>query len=101
MKGVITLIAETVTVNALRIEETTETRSDVYADIDSISQSEYFAAQDADLNPEYRFRVFFADYHGEKLVEFEGERFSVYRTFRSSDRVELYTERKAGTYGGE
>lgn len=96
MKGSIVLIAETVTVNALRIEEVTETRREVLAEIESISQSEYFAAQDSDLNPEYRFRVFFADYNGEKIVEFEGERFAVYRTFRNFDRVELYTERKVG-----
>lgn len=96
MKGSIVLIAETVTVNALRIEEVTETRREVLAEIESISQSEYFSAQDSDLNPEYRFRVFFADYNGEKIVEFEGERFAVYRTFRNFDRVELYTERKVG-----
>lgn len=96
MKGSIVLIAETVTVNALRIEEVAETRREVLAEIESISQSEYFAAQDSDLNPEYRFRVFFADYNGEKIVEFEGERFAVYRTFRNFDRVELYTERKVG-----
>lgn len=96
MKGSIVLIAETVTVNTLRIEEVTETRREVLAEIESISQSEYFAAQDSDLNPEYRFRVFFADYNGEKIVEFEGERFAVYRTFRNFDRVELYTERKVG-----
>ena len=99
MKGSIVLIAENVTVNALRIEEVAETRREVLAEIESISQSEYFAAQDSDLNPEYRFRVFFADYSGEKIVEFEGERFAVYRTFRNFDRVELYTERKVGADG--
>ena len=99
MKGSIVLIAETVTVNELRIEEVAETRREVLAEIESISQSEYFAAQDSDLNPEYRFRVFFADYGGEKIVEFEGERFAVYRTFRNFDRIELYTERKVGADG--
>lgn len=96
MKGTIDLITETVTVDALRMETVAETSRTVFAEIDSISQSEFFAAADADLKPEYRFTVFFADYNGEKLCEFDGDRFAIYRTFRNSDRVELYAERRVG-----
>ena len=96
MKGTIDLIKEVVTVDNLRMETVTETTRTVFAEIDSISQSEFFAAADADLKPEYRFTVFFADYEGEKLCEFEGDRFAIYRTLRNSDRVELYAERRAG-----
>lgn len=99
MKGTIDLIAETVTIDALRMESVAETSRTVFAEIESISQSEFFAAADADLRPEYRFKVFYADYEGEKICEFEGERYAIYRTYRNSDRVELYAERRAGRDG--
>ena len=36
-------------------------------------------------------------YEGEEIVEFEGTRYGVYRTYRGrDDTIELYLERKAG-----
>ena len=96
MTGVIKLIKETVSVDSLRMETVTETERTVFCEIDSVSQTEFFAAQDADLKPEYRFTVFFGDYEGEKIVKYEGERYGVYRTYRAGDYMELYAERKAG-----
>jgi hypothetical protein len=47
------------------------------------------------------FRVFFADYEGERLLEYNGKRYGIYRTYNNgSDEVELYAERKGGTNGG-
>jgi SPP1 family predicted phage head-tail adaptor len=75
-----------------------ETAKQVYCQVHSVSQKEFFEGGRNGLNPEYKFTVFFADYNNEPIVEYNGERFSVYRTFLSrTDKLELYVERKGGT----
>ena len=96
MKDVITLITQTITTDKYGNEEATETERTVYCEVDSISQTEFYAAANTELNPEYRFTIFFGDYEGESLVKFNGARYSVYRTYRTGDDLELYTERKIG-----
>ena len=96
MYDVVKLITQTVTVDSLRMEVYTETKNTVFAEVESISQAEFFAARNADLKPDFRFKIFFGDYHGEKLLEYQGDRYGIYRTFRNGDRMELYAERKAG-----
>ena len=69
--------------------------------VDSVTRSEFFDAGRNGLNPEFVFRVFFADYEDERLLEYNGNRYGIYRTYNNgSDEVELYAERKGGTNGG-
>lgn len=96
MTDVITLITQTITIDKYGNEVATETERTVYCEVDSISQTEFYAAANTELNPEYRFTIFFGDYEGESLVKFNGARYSVYRTYRTGDDLELYTERKIG-----
>lgn len=96
MTDVITLITQTITTDKYGNEVATETERTVYCEVDSISQTEFYAAANTELNPEYRFTIFFGDYEGEDLVLFNGARYSVYRTYRTGDDLELYTERKIG-----
>ncbi|MBR2554497.1 MAG: phage head closure protein [Aeriscardovia sp.] len=96
MTDVISLITQTLTTDKYGNEVATETERTVYCEVDSISQTEFYAAANTELNPEYRFTIFFGDYEGESLVKFNGARYSVYRTYRTGDDLELYTERKIG-----
>ena len=96
MRDVLTLIAQTVTPDKNGIETITEAEKVVYCDVDSISQSEFYAAADTELNPEYRFTIFFGDYNGQRVVKFHGNRYAIYRTYRDGDNLELYAERKIG-----
>ena len=96
MTDVITLITQTITTDKYGNEVATETERTVYCEVDSISQTEFYAAANTELNPEYRFTIFFGDYEGESLVKFNGARYSVYRTYRTGDDLELYAERKIG-----
>ena len=96
MTDVITLITQTITTDKYGNEVATETERTVYCEVGSISQTEFYAAANTELNPEYRFTIFFGDYEGESLVKFNGARYSVYRTYRTGDDLELYTERKIG-----
>ena len=68
--------------------------------VDSVTRSEFFDAGRNGLNPEFVFRMFFADYEGESILEYNGNRYGIYRTYNNaSDEVELYAERKGGTNG--
>lgn len=45
--------------------------------------------------------MFAFDYNGEDIVEIDGNRYSVYRTYRAkADEIELYLEKKAGSENG-
>ena len=97
MTDVITLIARSVTVDAYGVEQVTETSRQIFCEVNSIQQSEFYAAADTELNPEYRFTVFFGDYEGESVLTYNSVRYSIYRTYRTGDDLELYAERKIGT----
>lgn len=96
MTDVITLVAQTITTDKYGNEVATETEKTVFCEVDSISQTEFYAAANTELNPEYKFTIFFGDYEGEEVVVFNGARYSVYRTYRTGDNLELYAERKIG-----
>lgn len=75
----------------------TETPRTVYCDIRSITRAEWAAAGEQGLRPELEIVMFGPDYQGEKIVELDGVRYGVYRTFFGrDDSIELYLERKAG-----
>lgn len=97
---VIELVTLTRTQDAYGIWRATESSKQIFCQVDSVSQSEFFEAGRNGLNPEYRFTVFFGDYADEPIVIYKGNRYSVYRTYlRRDDRLELYVERKGGTNG--
>lgn len=76
----------------------TETRTDVFCQVNSVTQREFFEGGRNGLNPEYVFTVFFADYDDQPIIEYRGLRYSVYRTYRRrDDTIELYVQRKGGS----
>lgn len=97
---VIDLIAVTQTQDEFGVWRTTEKARQIYCQVDSVTASEFFEGGRNGLNPEFRFRVFNADYEGEPIIEYNKQRYSVYRTYlRRDDTLELYVERKGGTNG--
>ena len=96
MTDVITLISQEITFDDYGNEEATDTENTVFCEVASITQTEFYAAADTQLNPEFRFTVFFGDYNGEQIVIYNGVRYSIYRTYRTGDDLELYVERKIG-----
>ena len=96
MTDVLALVTQTITIDKYGNEVATETEKNVFCEVDSISQTEFYAAANTELNPEYKFTIFFGDYDGEEVVVFNGDRYSVYRTYRTGDNLELYAERKIG-----
>lgn len=68
-----------------------ESKSTVFCNKRSISQGEYYKAQQAGKQVEAKVEVHTVDYAGEVLVEFEGKRYSVLKTYEpdDSDVIEL------------
>lgn len=97
---VITLVAVAKTQNAYGVWEETKTSRDVFCQIDSVTRAEFFEGGRNGLNPEFRVKMFFGDYNGERDVIYNGKPYSVYRTFKArTDEIELYVERKGGSNG--
>lgn len=77
---------------------TKRTEKQVFVQVDSISMNEFYEAGRNGLNPQYRFRMFAGDYEGERICEYKGNPYAIYRTFmRDDDTLELYVERQGGT----
>lgn len=97
---VITLIAEVSVQDDNGVWKATEKTQDVFCQVSSVTRDEFFEAGRNGLNPDYRFTVFGPDYDGQKVVEYKGMRYGVYRTYQArTDELELYVERKGGTNG--
>jgi len=97
---VIKLITQTRSKNTLGVYETTLAYKQVYCNVSSVSQSEFFDGGRSGLKPAFRMSLFFGDYNGEEMLEYKGQTYSIYRTYlRGTDIIELYVERKGGSNG--
>lgn len=91
----ITLITETVPEEPTNengfFNPPVENTNTVFCNKRSISQGEYYKAQQAGKQVEAKVEVHCVDYTGEVLVEFEGKRYSVLKTYEppDSDVIEL------------
>lgn len=69
----------------------------VYANVKSVTASEFFNASQIGLAPEYRFTMFAGDYQGEQVIVFNGVRYAVYRAYQDkTDKLELYVQKETG-----
>lgn len=94
---VIKLIKVTETQDAAGVWRKSETSRDVFCHISSARMSEWMAAHQTGLRAGKVFTIFFADYQGEDLVEYQGERLSIYRTYQRQDEgLELHTRHIKG-----
>lgn len=99
---IVSLYSEAITYDSYGVPQKTTTKRDVFCQVDSVTRQEFFEGGRNGLNPEYRIRMFYADYDGEILVGYKGLMYSIYRVYKNrSDIIELYIERKGGTNGEE
>ena len=96
----ITIVTETDDLNQIIEEE--RTTASVFAEVRSVSQSEFFEGGRLGFQPELQISMYYFEYNNEKIVEVNGKRYSVYRTYNRAedDRIELYLEEKEGTANG-
>lgn len=77
------------------------TKRKVYAQVASITRSEWFEGRRNGLNGELKFTMFAPDYHDEEILEHNSKRYTIYRTYVTDDEnIELYVERRKGTEDG-
>ena len=95
---VLTLIGREYDADELGQRIPRDTQREVFANVVSVSQSEFFSAAASGLRPEYKAILTTSwDYGGEEIAEYQGRRYAIYRTYRTeSDQMELYLRREAG-----
>lgn len=92
-----TLVAETYLVDECGVERSSETEKPVYGYYDSVTASEVFEGGRNGLNPSFRFCITELDYDGQQTLVRDGEKYSIYRTYKPNNgTIELYCERKGG-----
>ena len=90
MNDILTLIRQTQTVDDYGDLATTETTRQVFCKVGSIGQKEFYQAQAVGLQPEVKFILAdYLDYNGETLVEHNGTRYRILRTYRTGQELEL------------
>ena len=93
----ITLIKSEYVEDAYGVQQKTETRNTVFCDVASVTASEFFQGGQNGLKPDLRFTMFRYDYNDETVCEYNGKRYSIYRTYYGrNDLIELYVQRKKG-----
>lgn len=91
------LVAETRTQDIYGVQQVTQTEREVFCNVSSVTQREWFEGGRIGLNPEYRMTMFQYDYAGEQLLKYNGIIYTIYRTFvTDNDEIELYVQRKQG-----
>ena len=80
------------------VEKERDTKT-IFAEIGSVSQTEFFSGGRLGLNPSLKAVIYDFEYNGEPIVKYNGKLYSVYRVYlvNGSDRCELYLEEKGGT----
>lgn len=69
-------------------------RREVFAELRSVGQSEFYQAQTTNYRPEIKFVLAdYLDYEGEAVAIFDGQVYRIVRTYRSGLALELTAER--------
>lgn len=64
-----------------------ETQKEIYCNVCSISQKEFYQAQSVGFQPEIKIEMMSIDYNSEKFVEYSSKRYRVLRTYIRQDEV--------------
>ena len=90
------LINEETAVDNIGNEIKKQTENEVFIDISSVSQNEFYKSAQNGLKSEYKFTLFSADYGGQEKVRYNDTVYYIYRTYEKDEKTELYVTKKAG-----
>lgn len=90
------LIGVTYDSDALLQKIPRDTSREVFCQVSSVQQSEWFSAGRNGMKAQFCLTVFPEDYEGETTVEVDGVRYGIYRTYLGKRGLELYLEKKGG-----
>lgn len=82
-----------------QVVEKTRTTKTIYAEINSVSQTEFFSAGRLGFQPSFKAVIYDFEYNAEPIVKYNSKLYSIYRTYyvNGTDRLELYLEERGGT----
>lgn len=101
MNDVLTLIQRTLGKNDAGAPIITETAREVFCGVRSIGMTEFYQANSQAFRPEAKFILAdYLDYNGETACEHNGQRYSILRTYRTGNELELTVERAPVEDGG-
>lgn len=93
----LTLIKVTYVKDEIGNQKPDETKTTVLCKKQSAGRSEFYNAAAAGYRPEFVFVIHGFEYSGETMVEFEGQRYNVVRTYQTEfEEIELTVERVSG-----
>lgn len=97
---VIKLVSQVKSVDAYGDIQVSETEREVFAELKSITQSEFYQAQAVGMRPELKFVIAdYLDYAGEQIIRYKDyatnkeETYSVIRTYRNGNALEIVVRR--------
>ena len=94
----IQLVSVTATVNSIGNAVDAETLTTVFADKQSIRQSEYYQAYATGLRPELMFVIRSVDYNNQPKLKWNNKYYNIIRTFdKDGELIELICEGIVGT----
>ena len=64
-----------------------EVPKEIYCNICSISQKEFYQAQSVGFQPEIKIEMMSIDFNSEKFVEVSGKRYRILRSYERQDEV--------------
>lgn len=71
-----------------------EAKRMVFCEFRSIGMKEFYSANGTDFHPELKLKIAdYLDYNGETLVDYNGLRYRILRTYRVGQEMELTLER--------
>lgn len=95
----LTLIRETSANNEYGVPIRSDAeRTTVFCRVKSVGRQEFYAVGQGGTKPALKFIVCADEYDGQQIVEYNGGRYAIYRTYQTGETVELYTEVKIGTH---
>lgn len=98
MDGIAYLIKETNQRNDVGQFIPAEEKTQIFVSVENVSRNEWVSAGKNGLASELMMTTAFINYSGQKLIEYDGVRYAIYRTYITSDGddIELYLSRKVG-----
>jgi len=94
----LTLIGQTIQEDEIGNQKPVETETTILCRLKSVSRAEFYDAAASGLRPELVFVIHAYEYGGERVVEFEGVRYNVIRTYQVDfEEMELVCERVVGS----
>lgn len=90
----LTLIQNTYTEDDIGNQVPSESKTPIFCGLKSVGRTEFYNAATAGIKPVLIFLIHSYEYNGETIIEFEGNRYKVIRTYSASfEELELTCER--------